>query len=77
VFVQKTDTYDIFHTSIIIIAILTTRDNYIQELERRQELENAQLILSSCIKHRSSEIIFLQDVHSNKLYLIHVIYRNY
>jgi len=33
VYVQKTDTYDIF-TSIIIIAILTTRDNYIQELEK-------------------------------------------
>jgi len=40
VYVQKTDTYDIF-TSIIITAILTTRDNYIQELEKARARERA------------------------------------
>jgi len=40
VYVQKADTYDIF-TSIIIIAILTTRDNYVQELEKARARERA------------------------------------
>jgi len=40
VYVQKTDTYDIF-TSMIIIAILTTRDNYIQKLEKARARERA------------------------------------